>query len=170
MKVRLFAALILMSLVMGCSFGKNSKNKTGFVPKNEMVVSVMMETARPTRVLLAPEAETANNIVPTAAPTTNQPLASETTLTPAQIGPESYPPDVNPLTGLPVENPENLLLPPALVSITNFPISARPQAGLSFAPFVFELYIGEGMTRYLALFYGDFPQAELQTDQGDSGT
>ena len=59
---------------------------------------------------------------------------------------------LNPLTGLPVEDPENLLLPPALVSVTNFPVSARPQAGLSFSPMVFELFIGEGMTRYLALF------------------
>ena len=68
---------------------------------------------------------------------------------------------LNPLTGLPVENPENLLLPPALVSVTNFPPTARPQAGLSFSPIVFELFIGDGMTRYLALFYGDYPRASL---------
>ena len=74
---------------------------------------------------------------------------------------------INPLTGLPVENPENLLLPPALVSVTNFPVTARPQAGLSFSPIVFELYIGEGMTRFLAVFYGDYPRASLP-DQGES--
>jgi len=76
--------------------------------------------------------------------------------------PEDSPPAevqaINPLTGLPVSNPENLLLPPALVSVTNFPPTARPQAGLSYSPIVFELYIGDGMTRYLALFYGDYPQ------------
>src|SRR5512133_4091984 len=72
---------------------------------------------------------------------------------------------LNPLTGLPVEDPENLLLPPALVSVTNFPVSARPQAGLSFSPMVFELFIGEGMTRYLALFYGDYPRTSVP-DQG----
>jgi hypothetical protein len=64
---------------------------------------------------------------------------------------------LNPLTGLPVEDPAALALAPALVSITNFPVSARPQAGLSFSPFVFEMYVGEGMTRFLALFYGDYP-------------
>ena len=74
---------------------------------------------------------------------------------------------LNPLTGLPVQNPDNLLLPPALVSVTNFPPTARPQAGLSFSPIVFELYIGEGMTRYLALFYGDYPQAALPSGSGD---
>ncbi|OJX38403.1 MAG: hypothetical protein BGO78_10430 [Chloroflexi bacterium 44-23] len=80
------------------------------------------------------------------------------TLPAGQIGPQVYPDGFNPLTGLPVENPANLNVPPALVSITNFPVSARPQAGLSFSPFVFEIYIGEGMTRYLAMFYGDFPK------------
>ena len=87
------------------------------------------------------------------------------------IGPDSFPEGVNPLTGLAVENPENLLLPPALVSITNFPVSSRPQAGLSFSPFVFEIYIGEGMTRFLAMFYGDFPQVtEEDGGNGTSGT
>jgi hypothetical protein len=64
---------------------------------------------------------------------------------------------LNPLTGLAVEDPDNLSLSPALVSITNFPVTARPQAGLSFSPFVFEMYVGDGMTRFLALFYGDYP-------------
>ncbi|NMB89393.1 MAG: DUF3048 domain-containing protein [Chloroflexi bacterium] len=74
------------------------------------------------------------------------------------VGPDTFPVGVNPLTGLEVKNPENLTLPPALVSITNFPPSARPQAGLSYSPIVFEMYIGEGMSRFLALFYGDYPQ------------
>ncbi len=74
-------------------------------------------------------------------------------LTPTQVsGP------ANPLTGLPVADEANLALAPALVSITNFPTTARPQAGLSFSPFVFEMYIGEGMTRFLAVFYGDYPE------------
>lgn len=86
------------------------------------------------------------------------------------IGPDQFPDGVNPLTGLPVENPENLLLPPAMVSITNFPVSSRPQAGLSFSPFVFEIYIGEGMTRFLAMFYGDFPQLPEDAENAGGGT
>ncbi|MHC1782763.1 MAG: DUF3048 domain-containing protein [Anaerolineaceae bacterium] len=79
-----------------------------------------------------------------------------------QLGPDAFPADVNPLTGLKVENPDNLLIPPAMVSITNFPVSARPQAGLSFSPIVFELFVGEGATRFLALFYGDYPEVALE--------
>ncbi len=74
---------------------------------------------------------------------------------------------INPLSGLPVENVENLKLPPALVSITNFPPTARPQAGLSTSPIVFELYIGDGMTRYLAIFYGDYPTASMPPEGVD---
>jgi hypothetical protein len=48
-----------------------------------------------------------------------------------------------------------------LVSISHFPVEARPQAGLSFAPYVFEIYITEGATRFLTTFYGDFPAPEV---------
>jgi len=73
------------------------------------------------------------------------------------VGPDNFPEDVNPLTGLPAENSEYLDLPPALVSISNFPASSRPQAGLGSSPITFEIAIGEGMTRFLAVFYGEFP-------------
>jgi len=78
------------------------------------------------------------------------------------------PPPVNPLTGLPVDEANNLSLPPALVSIANFPASARPQAGLSYAPIVYELYIGEGMTRFLAIFYGDYPSTAATSNGNQS--
>jgi hypothetical protein len=67
---------------------------------------------------------------------------------------------INPLTGLEVQDPSLLNLPTALVSIANFPALARPQSGLSFAPYVFEIYITAGGTRFLATFYGEFPEPE----------
>jgi hypothetical protein len=67
----------------------------------------------------------------------------------------------NPLTGLPVADPSLLELPAVLVSISHFPVTARPQAGLSFAPYVFEIYITEGATRFLTAFYGEFPAPEV---------
>ncbi len=66
----------------------------------------------------------------------------------------------NQLTGLPVQDPSLLDLPAVLVSIAHFPPAARPQSGLSFAPFVFEIYITEGATRFLTTFYGEFPAPE----------
>jgi hypothetical protein len=67
-----------------------------------------------------------------------------------------YSPGVNPLTGLEVADQASLRNGPVLVSITNFPISARPQSGLSFASHVWETSIGEGMTRFIAVLYGDY--------------
>ena len=84
------------------------------------------------------------------------------------VGPDDFPPGANPLTGEIAGDVDLLKLPPAMISITNFPVSARPQAGLSFSPYVFELYIGEGTTRFLALFYGSYPSAS-SNNQGASG-
>lgn len=84
------------------------------------------------------------------------------------LGPNlgDFPPGVSPLTGLPVSDPENLKLPAVLVSLSNFPPSVRPQTGLSFAPQVYEIYITEGMTRLLTVFYGELPRA-YQPPTGD---
>jgi len=76
------------------------------------------------------------------------------------ITPTPLPEATNPLTGLNVADESLLDLPALLVSISTFPVTARPQAGLSFAPFVFEVYITEGTTRYLTAFYGEFPAPE----------
>lgn len=89
---------------------------------------------------------------------------------PTEVQPSPEPtasiPAINPLTGLPVEDATLLELPAVLVSISHFPVTARPQAGLSFAPFVFEVYITEGATRFLTTFYGEFPAPEAPLDGG----
>ncbi len=58
-------------------------------------------------------------------------------------------------------DPSLLKVPALLVSVSNFPVTARPQAGLSFAPFVFEFSITEGQSRFLATFYGQYPAPEV---------
>ena len=84
------------------------------------------------------------------------------TLPPISYGPDQadFPDDVNPLTGLQVADPSLLEQPALLVSITHFPPEARPQGGLSFAPWVFEYLIATGTTRFAAVFHGQFPYAE----------
>lgn len=89
-------------------------------------------------------------------PEESEDLAADPTPTP--IPPKENGGGLNPLTGLPLDNPDCLKNSPAVISITNFPASARPQAGLDFSNVVVEAYIGEGMTRFLAIFYCDYPE------------
>lgn len=105
----------------------------------------------------APAMGTATSSAPTSIPT------PQPTSTPASFGPEpgNFPAGVNPLTGKPVSEPELLKVPALLISISHFPATGRPQAGLSFAPYVFEYSITEGQTRFLAAFYGQYPAPEV---------
>ena len=88
-------------------------------------------------------------------------IATPTANSTSTVAPTPAPANYNPLTGLPVDDPSLLQIPAVLVSISHFPVTARPQAGLSFAPYVFEIYITEGATRFLTTFYGEFPTPEV---------
>ncbi len=99
----------------------------------------------------------AATLTPTAMPTETpapSPTAAPVTATPAPVGPQDYPPGVNPLTGLPVADPALLERRPVIVKVSNMPRSVRPQWGLSRADLVFEYYTEYGSTRFAAIFYG----------------
>ena len=127
--------------------------------------SVFLTAILAPRALASPSTRSYQPVQPEIASMQSPAAASSQSLA---LGPDQFPKGVNPLTGLTVKDPALLSLPPALVSVSNFPVSARPQAGLSYAPYVFEMYIGEGMTRFLALFYGQFP--EIPPDAATSST
>jgi hypothetical protein len=105
----------------------------------------------------------------TEAPVEAKPISTPEVLTLTQeaVGPDEFSGGINPLTGLVEADPDLLILPPALISISNFPPSARKvQGGLGSAVQVYEAYIGEGMTRFLGVFYGSYPDPEaLSADQ-----
>ncbi|MBE0695363.1 MAG: DUF3048 C-terminal domain-containing protein [Anaerolineaceae bacterium] len=168
MMKKILSFLILIAVVTGCSAAapnhqnpvqNNAAQQAQQLEVGSLVQSVStdeapadMATSVPPQL---PESEPATA---TSTPSSPSQPAATATEPPVELGPDNFPPGINPLTGLPVENSAALAYSPALVSITNFPTTARPQAGLSFSPLVFEMYIGEGMTRFLALFYGDYPQ------------
>ncbi len=90
------------------------------------------------------------NITPTPTltltPTLNYPLKG--------YGPTNFPANINPLTGLKVNDPLLLDRRPVMVKVSNLPRLIRPQAGLSLADIVYEYYTEEGTTRFAAIFYG----------------
>jgi SdrD B-like domain/Protein of unknown function (DUF3048) C-terminal domain len=92
----------------------------------------------------------------------------QSTSAPVSYGPDpiDFPANINPLTGQPVANPSLLKFPAMLVSISNFPATARPQAGLSFAPYVFQFSITQGDDRFLTVFYGETPYPEVLVTGG----
>jgi hypothetical protein len=97
-------------------------------------------------------------------------LPSVTPLPPAPIEmvitPESLPDGVNvpaftlpinlnPLTGLPPSDPILMERRPLAIKVANYPRYIRPQSGLTLADNVFEYYIEAGLTRFIAVFYGN---------------
>jgi hypothetical protein len=63
--------------------------------------------------------------------------------------------NTNPLTGLMASDPELLDRRPIAVKITLFPRYVRPESGLTLADVVYEYYIEAGLTRFIAVFYGN---------------
>jgi len=94
---------------------------------------------------------------PTPYPPTQTPTP-EPTITPAYppegIGPETYPQNVDPLTGLVVPDPALLDRRPLMIKVSNIPRYVRPQWGLSLADHVYEYYTEYGSTRFIAIFLG----------------
>jgi hypothetical protein len=65
-----------------------------------------------------------------------------------------FPSNVNPLTGLVIQDPSRLERRPVMVKVSNFPRTGRPHAGLSYADMVLEYYIGYGLNRFMAIYLG----------------
>jgi hypothetical protein len=62
---------------------------------------------------------------------------------------------LDPLTGLPPAVPVLLDRRPLAIKVANYPRYIRPQSGLTLADNVYEYYIEGGLTRFIAIFYGN---------------
>jgi len=71
------------------------------------------------------------------------------------LSPDNLPVGFNPLTGLIVDDPANLERRPVAIKVTNFPRHVRPQWGLSLADHVYEYYLEDMITRFIAVFYAN---------------
>jgi hypothetical protein len=96
-------------------------------------------------------------VVPPAATTAPAGSTPAPVIDTGNIGPNEYPPNVNPLTGLVVPDPAVLQRSPLAIKVSNNNPS-RPQSGLSFADLVFEHYAEGGETRYTAIIYSQTPE------------
>jgi Protein of unknown function (DUF3048) N-terminal domain/Protein of unknown function (DUF3048) C-terminal domain len=117
----------------------------------------------PQEATLIPVEQTAASGTEVAPETTPEATAEATTAAPTEsslapvvypIGPDNFSEDINPLTGLRVSDSALLDRRPLAIKVSNFPRSARPQAGLSQADLIFEYYTESGNTRFMAMYYG----------------
>lgn len=111
-------------------------------------------TAPTQAVTFTPTAPPAATDTPTATPTETPSPTPTLNYPPEGRGPTGFAPNVNPLTGLEVDNPALLERRPLLIKVENLPRSHRPQFGLSAADIVYEYYTEEGSTRMAAVFLG----------------
>ncbi|MGH2522385.1 MAG: DUF3048 domain-containing protein [Anaerolineales bacterium] len=141
MRVKLTSLLLLLIFVTACGSGTSTPSANA-TPTAPLIVT--------SAVTSAPEATS------TTAPTLLAPTAVIVTPeTVQQYGPENFPPDVNPLTGLKVADPAVLERRPLALKVSQFPRRVRPQFGLSLADLVWEHYAEAGVTRMTALYLGN---------------
>jgi hypothetical protein len=166
MNKRIFWIILLSIFGVSCAPNKNlSQDETlaetiAFIVDQEMastpskVPPTLTPTYLPTETPTV-EPKTDLHITPI-----RTPLTYSLEIDPVEsYGPSDFPENINPLTGLPVENPSVLERRPISVKVSNYPRGIRPQWGLSFADHVFEYYHEAGLTRFNAIFYSnDAPQ------------
>lgn len=150
MKTRMVGLVILAALLVSCGPAPTA------VPTN--TTAPVEDTATETAVLPATNTPfPASTNTPIPEPT---PLPSPTATVPVEYGPENFPAQVNPLTGLPVDDPTLLDRRPLGIKVNIYPRwQYRPPWGLNFADIVYEYYHNDGASRLHAIFYGQ--DAEL---------
>lgn len=141
---KLMILLAVIILVSACSNGKPT-------PTEVVVTQSSIVEGIATQPLPSP-----TELKPSATPT-KFPTPSPTPLYPDEgFGPENFPSNVNPLTGLYVDDQNLLDKRPVAIKINIVPrTSTRPPWGLTEADIVFDYYQNNGYTRFHTIFYGN---------------
>ena len=154
MRVASNILLILLVLLSGCDLRANNTSAAGnpsptpFQPGSVNISDSPYSAAAPTPVYL-----------PTVAPLPPTPI--NTAINPEAIQADIAVPtfvslaSLNPLTGLLPSDPSLMERRPLAIKVANYPRYVRPQSGLTLADTVFEYYIEAGLTRFIAVFYGN---------------
>lgn len=157
MKKYLLVILLLVVAVSGCATPAPQPAPTLIAPAN-----TTEPTAGPTNVA-EPTSTAGGEAAPPTTTQTSLPATPEPAgaAAPVALGPSEFPASVNPLTGLPVSDPNTLNRRPMAVKVQLYPRGQRPVYGVSLADIVYDYYQNDGLTRLNAIFYG--------TDAGQIG-
>jgi hypothetical protein len=150
MKIKLVISILILILFLAACGPKETPTPT------EIPTATVTASPSPTPSPIPPTATPTKT--PTATPTSSPTPTEEPSLLanypPEGYGPLDFPENINPLTGLPVEDPAILDRRPVTMKIANYQRGVRPQWGLSLADIVYEYY-HESLSRFFALFYGN---------------
>ncbi len=139
---KFLVALICMVIIgVGCTF-------PGMGLQSAPTIVVILPSTDPNSTPVSP------TDTPTTAPATATPTITPTPV-PQDYGPDNFPTEVNPLTGLIVTDPTRLDRRPLGMKIQIFPRNDRPPMNISLADIVYDYYQNNGMTRFHAIFYGN---------------
>lgn len=96
-----------------------------------------------------------NTATPSLTPTVTQTPTPTATPTPVVYGPTNFPQNVDPLTGIIVNNASLLNRRPVAIKVNVVPRTTnRPPWGLAFADIVYDYYHNDGYSRFHVIFYG----------------
>jgi hypothetical protein len=151
--------LLVLSFIPGCQTttavpaGGNGAtvNPGTNVPDNSVPAATVTGGGLPTPTIAPPVV--VEGVATNTAATPAAVQATATIFIEGLIGPNNFPPNVNPLTGEVVADPAVLARRPLAIKISNAPAIVRPQSGLNNADLVFEHYAEGGLTRFTAVFY-----------------
>jgi hypothetical protein len=155
LRILTFAFLILILAACGSTFDQTDLPTPAETGGQALPAADTVDQLRqPVKSLESPTAASMATVTPLPSPTP-EPLPSPTI--PGQIGPDYFPPGVNPLTGEVVPDPGLLERRPLAIKVANMD-RVRPQSGLNQADLVFEHYSEGGITRFTAIFYTHAPR------------
>ncbi len=149
MRKTLLAVALLVLLASACLLGAPQENPAPAAPASETPLPPPPQATN-----TIPPSETPLPPSETPLPDTPTPSAVPTVAPPVAYGPDNFPPNVNPLTGLPVADPQKLERRPLGAKIEMFPRMHRPPWGVAMADIVYDYYQNNGMTRFHPIFYG----------------
>ena len=145
---------ILIFFVSSCSSQPNQVSPSGipsptpFQPVTENVRDSPYDGAAPTPVYLP-------TLTPPPPTPTEEVILPEMLPLGVNVPAFTLPTSLNPLTGLPPFDPALMERRPLAIKVANYPRYIRPQSGLTLADNVYEYYIEAGLTRFIAVFYGN---------------
>jgi hypothetical protein len=147
MKIRFLLLFLLFVFLSACSSSSPSPTPTETI--------VILPTLTPTQITPSPTPEPTHTPSPTP---TEDPDEVETAV-PSGFGPDNFPTNVNPLTGLEISDPSILDRRPIGIKIDISLLITRPPFGMSMADIIYNYYHNGFTSRYHVIFYGE--EAEM---------